>query len=251
MKIVIIGGTGLIGTQLVKNLSIQGHEVVAAAPSSGVNSLTGEGLEEVMEGADTVIDVSNSPSFESKAVLDFFTTSTKNLIASEKAAGVKNHVILSIVGIDRRGANDYFKAKLAQEDLVKASGLPYSILRSTQFFEFIGGIAESGLQDGELHVSPALFQPVASQDVVAALSGLAAASATNTTVEIAGPERMGMDELASRYLSLKGDSRKLVSDVAVGYFGAPADDTTLIPGANPIIGQHQYDQWVKAPGNLR
>lgn len=251
MKIVVIGGTGLIGTQLVKSLTAIGHEVIAASPSSGVNTITGEGLAEVLEGANVVVDVANSPSFEAKAVMEFFTTSNKNVLAAEKAAGVGHHVALSIVGVNREGANAYFLAKLAQENLIKESGIPYSILHATQFYEFVGGIADSGMVGEEIHVSPAIFQPVASEDVVAALTGITIAPPINATVEVAGPEKIGLDEIVRKYLAIKKDDRKVVTDPNAHYFGAAVTDQTLVPGNNPIIGHHFYEEWITLPGNLR
>lgn len=251
MKIVVIGGTGLIGSQLVRNLSTLGHEVIAASPSSGVNTITGEGLSNVLRDAQVVVNVANSPSFEAKAVMDFFTKSEKNLLQAEKTAGVAHHVILSIVGVDREGANPYFLAKLAQEQLVKDSGVPYSILHATQFYEFVGGIAESGLIGNEIHVSPAIFQPIASADVVDILTEIVVGPALNGTVEVAGPEKIGLDVIVRKYLALKKDGRILVSDSTTGYFGAAVNDLTLIPGPNPIIGHQFYDDWVRVPGNLK
>jgi len=251
MKIVVIGGTGLIGSQVVEVLNGFGHEVIAASPSSGVNTVTGEGLSEVLKGANVVVDVANSPSFEEKAVMEFFTVSEKNLLAAEKAAGVGHHVALSIVGVDREGANPYFLAKLAQENLIKASGIPYSILRATQFFEFVGGIAASGTVGEQIHVSPAVFQPIASSDVVGALSDLANKAPLNGTVEVAGPEKIGLDDIVKRYLDLKGDKREVLSDKDAYYFGAPVTDDTLTPGKDPIIGHYFYDEWIRIPGNLR
>lgn len=251
MKIVVIGGTGLIGSQVVSGLKDLGHEVVAASPSSGVNSITGEGLSEVLQDAEVVVDVPNSPSFEAAAVMDFFTTSEKNLLAAAKTAGVKHYVALSIVGVDRDGANPYFLAKLAQENLIKSAGIPYSLLRATQFYEFVGGIAASGTVGTEIHVSPAIFQPVASSDVVAALVDMANGSPLNGTAEVAGPDKIALDEIVKQYLKLKGDNREVQSDPGAFYFGAAVDDSTLVPGENPIIGRYSYTEWINIPGNLR
>lgn len=251
MKIVVIGGTGLIGSQLVKSLSKLGHEVIAASPSSGVNSITGEGLAAAFEAADAVVDVSNSPSFEKKAVMEFFTTSEGNIIAAAKAAGIGHVLALSIVGIDRDGANPYFLAKLAQEQLIRESGIPYSLLRATQFFEFVPAIAQSGGAGEEVYLSPALFQPLASADVVAALVNLVTAAPLNDIVEVAGPEKIGLDEIVRKYFSSKKEQRTVVSDSSAGYFGAPVDDQTLVPDQQPILGQYHYDEWISIPGNLR
>lgn len=251
MKIVVIGGTGLIGTKLVKSLNELGHEVVAASPGTGVNAVTGEGLAEALAGADVVVDVANSPSFEERAVLEFFETSGRNLMEAEKTAGVKHHVALSVVGTDRADANSYFKAKLVQEQLIKASGIDYSILHATQFFEFVGGIAQAGTVGDEIHVSPALFQPVASDDVVSALADIVVGVPLNGTVEVAGPEKIGLDEIVRKYLSLKGDDRQVVSDVHAPYFGAEINDQSLVPGDQPRIGKQNYESWVSTPGNLR
>lgn len=251
MKIVVIGGTGLIGTKLVKTLSEAGHEVLAASPGTGVNAITGEGLAEALTDAEVVVDVANSPSFEEKAVLDFFETSGRNLVAAEKIAGVKHHVALSVVGTDRSNANTYFLAKLAQEKLIKESGIPYSILHATQFFEFVGGIAQAGTVRDQIHVSPAQFQPVASDDVVAALADIAVGSPLNGATEVAGPEKIGLDEIVRQYLSLKNDNREVISDVHAPYFGAEINDQSLVPGDNPRIGKQTYADWIRKPGNLR
>ena len=251
MKIVVIGGTGLIGSQVVTGLKDLGHEVIAASPSSGVNTISGEGLSEVLQGAEVVVDVPNSPSFEEKAVMDFFTTSEKNLLAAAKLAGVKHLVALSIVGVDREGANPYFLAKLAQENLIKSSGISYSLLRATQFYEFVGGIAASGTVGDEIHVSPAVFQPVASSDVVAALVNIANSAPLNGTAEVAGPEKIALDEIVKQYLKLKGDTSVVITDPSAFYFGAAVNDSTLVPGENPIIGRYTYKEWINIPGNLR
>src|SRR5688572_19303611 len=200
MKIVVIGGSGLIGTKLVNRLRQNGHEVVAASPASGVNTITGEGLAEALAGAQVVVDVANSPSFEDKAVLEFFETSGRNLLAAEAAAGVKHHVALSVVGTDRLLESGYFRGKMAQEKLIKASKIPYTIVRSTQFFEFMGAIAQSGTVGQTAHLSPALFQPIASDDVADALADVALAAPANGTIEIAGPDQAPLDELVGRFL---------------------------------------------------
>lgn len=244
MKIVVIGGTGLIGSKLVNGLHERGHQAVAAAPSTGVNSITREGLAETMDGADVVVDVANAPSWEDQAVLDFFETSTRNLLAAGKAAGVKHHVVLSIVGSERLPDNGYFRAKVAQEALVKDSGLPYTVLRATQFFEFVEGIAQAGTVGDEIHLSPALFQPLAADDVVTALLDVALAPAANATLEVAGPEALPMDELVRRFLRLRGDNRKVVADVHARYFGAELDDRALTPGSGARLGTIRFEDWL-------
>ena len=244
MKIVVIGGTGLIGTKLCNNLRELGHEAIPAAPNTGVNTITGEGLKEVLQGADVVVDVANSPSFEDQAVLEFFQTSGRNLLAAEKAAGVKHHVALSVVGTDRKPGNGYFRAKLAQEQLIKESGVPYSLLRATQFFEFVEGIVQSFAVGEEFCVSPALIQPIASDDVVAALADVVLAAPVNGTVEVGGPEAMPIDELARRFLRATGDSRKVLPDVHARYFGAVLDDQSLVPGKSPRLGAICFEDWI-------
>lgn len=251
MKIVVIGGTGLIGTKLVKTLSKAGHEVLAASPGTGVNAVTGEGLNEALKGAEVVVDVANSPSFEQKAVLEFFETSGRNLIIAELIAGVKHHVALSVVGTDRPNANIYFQAKLVQEKLIKESGIPYSILHATQFFEFVGGIAQAGIQGDQIHVSPAQFQPIASDDVVVALADITLGSPLNRATEVAGPEKIGLDEIVRQYLELKNDTRKVITDIHAPYFGAEINDQSLVPGDHPQLGQETYANWIRKPGNLR
>ncbi|MBB3975609.1 uncharacterized protein YbjT (DUF2867 family) [Rhizobium azooxidifex] len=244
MKIVVIGGTGLIGSKLVKHLRDGGHEVVAAAPGTGVNTITREGLAEAMDKAQVVVDVANAPVWEDKAVLEFFEASGRNLMAAEAAAGVRHHVALSIVGSERLPDNGYFRAKVAQEDLIKASGIPYTILRATQFFEFVGGIAQSATTGEEIRLSPALIQPIASDDVAAALADVAVAPPLNGTVEVAGPEAIPLDELVRRFLRLTQDPRKVVPDVHARYFGAVLDDQSLTPGRNPRIGANRFDDWL-------
>jgi len=244
MKIVVIGGTGLIGSKLVKNLRERGHDALAAAPSTGVNSITREGLAEAMHGAKIVVDVANAPSWEDQAVLEFFETSSRNLLAAEAAAGVCHHVALSIVGSERLPDNGYFRAKVAQENIIKASGIPYSILRATQFFEFVGGIAHSATVGEEIRLSPALIQPLASDDVVAALADVALATPVNGTVEVAGPEAMPLDELVRRFLRATEDTRKVVPDVHARYFGDVLDDQSLTPGRNPRLGAIHFEDWL-------
>ncbi|CAN7741593.1 SDR family oxidoreductase [Ensifer adhaerens] len=244
MKIVVIGGTGLIGSKLVKNLRERGHDVLPASPNTGVNTITREGLAGAMDGAEIVVDVANAPVWEDKAVLEFFETSGRNLLAAEAAAGVRHHVALSIVGSERLPDNGYFRAKIAQENLIKASGIPYTILRATQFFEFVGGIAQSADVDGEIRLSPALFQPIASDDVAAALTDVALAPPINGTVEVAGPEAVPLDELVRRFLKAKHDTRKVVPDVHARYFGAVLNDQSLTPGDNPRLGTIHFEDWL-------
>jgi len=244
MKIVIIGGSGLIGKKLVKNLRQRGHEVVAASPSSGVNTLTGEGLAEALAGASVVVDVANSPSFEDKAVLEFFETSGRNLLAAEAAAGVGHHIALSVVGTDRLLASGYFRAKMAQENLIKASAIPYTIVRATQFFEFVGAIAQSATEGQTVRLPPALMQPIVSDDVADALAEIAVAEPLNATVELAGPEPIQMDELVRRYLSANRDARKVTTDVHAGYFGTAVNDQSLIPGDHPRVGPTRFEDWL-------
>ncbi len=244
MKIVVIGGSGLIGTKLVNNLRQRGHEVVAASPSSGVNTLTGEGLAEALAGAQVVVDVANSPSFEDKAVLEFFETSGRNLLAAEAAAGVGHHVALSVVGTDRLLASGYFRAKMAQENLIKASPIPYTIVRATQFFEFVGSIAQSATDGQTVRLPPALMQPIVSDDVAAALADIAVEQPLNGTVELAGPEPIRLDELVRRFLSANRDARKVTTDVHARYFGIAVNDQSLTPGDNPRIGPTRFEDWL-------
>jgi uncharacterized protein YbjT (DUF2867 family) len=244
MKIVIIGGTGLIGSKLTTALRGRGHEVVAASPDTGVNTLTGAGLAEALAGARIVVDVANSPSFEDKAVLEFFETSGRNLLAAEKTAGVQHHVALSVVGTERLQASGYFRAKLAQEKLIKASSVPYTIVHSTQFFEFMGGIVRSSAKGEAIHLSTALMQPIASDDVVAAMANVVLSAPVNGTVEIAGPERVRMSEIVQRYLQEMDDSRTVVADPKALYFGALLNDESLVPGAGVGIGPTRFESWL-------
>jgi uncharacterized protein YbjT (DUF2867 family) len=244
MKIVVIGGTGLIGTKLVNNLRHRGQEVVAASPSSGVNSFTGEGLAEALTGAQVVIDVANAPSWEDKAVLEFFETAGRNLLAAEAATGVRHHVALSIVGADRLPASGYLRAKVAQENLIKKSGIPFTIVRSTQFFEFAKGIVESATEGQTVRLSPALFQPIAADDVATALTGLALAKPLNDAIEIAGPEPIRMDEFGRRFLSATRDPRKVTTDAHARYFGTELNDQSLTPGDNTRIGPTRFEEWL-------
>jgi uncharacterized protein YbjT (DUF2867 family) len=244
MKIVVIGGSGLIGSNVVNRLRQKGHDVVAASPKSGVNSITREGLAEAMSGAQVVVDVANSPSWEAAAVLAFFETSTRNQLAAEAAAGVGLHLALSIVACERSPDNGYFRAKKAQEDLIKASGRPYTILRATQFFEFVGGILESGAKGDTIRLSPALFQPVAADDVAAALADLVVAAPVNGTVEVAGADAAPLDEFARQYLTAKGDRRKVIADVHARYFGSELDDQSLTPAGKARIGAVRFADWL-------
>lgn len=247
MKIVVIGGTGRIGSRLVQKLAAKGHEAVAAAPSSGVNTLTGEGLAEALKDAQVVVDVANSPTFDEKPATEFFETSARNIFAAEKAAGVKHHVALSVVGTERPLGIGYFRAKLVQEKLIKASGIPYTILHSTQFFEFIDGIIQSSIVNGAIHVSPALVQPIAADDVAKALADLALAPPLNGTVEVAGPDACSLDKFARTYLAAKNDPRQVIADVHARYFGAELDDTSLMPGAHPRFGSTSFEDWLGLP----
>jgi uncharacterized protein YbjT (DUF2867 family) len=244
MKIVVIGGSGLIGTNLVNRLRQSGHQVVAASPSSGVNTITREGLAEALSGAHVVVDVANSPSFEDKAVLEFFETSGRNLLAAEKAAGVGHHVALSVVGTERNPASGYMRAKVAQESLIKSSGMPYTILQSTQFFEFVGPIVQSGVDGDAIRLSPALVQPVASDDVAAVLADLAVGVPVNGTVEVAGPDKFPLDALARQYLAAKGDKRQVIADVHARYFGTELNDKSLTPGNHPRLGATRFEDWL-------
>ena len=245
MKIVVIGGTGLIGSKALPILRQAGHEVVAASPRSGVNSITGEGLKEAMGGAQVVIDLANSPSFEDKAVLEFFETSGRNLHAAEAATGVGHHVALSIVGIDRTPENGYFRAKVAQEKLIEASGIPYTIIRSTQFLEFLGGIAASSADGNTLRVSPGLFQPIAADDVAAIVADVALAAPANGIVEIAGPERAPFNEIIARYLKAIGDPREVVRDPQARYFGGLVEEHSLVPLGEARHGRIGIDEWLR------
>jgi len=245
MKIVIIGGTGLIGSKTVDRLRKRGHEVIAASPNTGVNTITGEGLAAALAGAEVVVDLANSPSFEDRAVLEFFETSGRNLFAAEKTAGVKHHIALSVVGTERLQESGYFRGKLAQERLIKASGVPYTIVHSTQFMEFLSGIAQSGTVGDKVHLSPAYVQPIASDDVADAMTDVTLAAPVNTTIEIAGPERFRLTELVARYLKAMGDPRKVEPDPQAPYFGALLEDGSLVSDNNPRLGQITFEQWFK------
>ena len=244
MKIVVIGGSGLIGSKLVKRLRQKGHEVLAASPNSGVNTITGEGLAEALAGAQVVVDLANSPSFEDRAVMEFFQTSGRNLLAAEAKAGVKHHIALSVVGTDRLPDSGYLRAKLAQESLIKASGIPYTIVRSTQFFEFVGGIAKSSTEGQTVRLSPAKLQPIMSDDVADAVADVTLGKPVNGTIEIAGPERIRLDDLVGRYLRATKDPRQVVTDVHARYFGTELNDQSLTPGDNPRIAPTRFDDWL-------
>jgi uncharacterized protein YbjT (DUF2867 family) len=244
MKIVVIGGTGLIGTKVVSNLRQRGHEVVAAAPSSGVNTITGEGLADALAGAQVVVDVANAPSWEDKAVLEFFEKSGRNLLAAETAAGVGHHVALSVVGTERLLASGYFRAKLAQENLIKTSSIPYTIVRATQFFEFVGGIAQAATEGQTVRVPAAMMQPIVSEDVAAVMADTALAKPLNGMIEVAGPDRIRQDELVRQFLSATGDPRTVVTDESALYSGIALNDQSLTPGDNPILGPTRFEDWL-------
>lgn len=244
MKIIVIGGSGLIGKKLVKNLRQQGHEVVAASPSSGVNAVTGEGLAQVLAGAQVVVDVANSPSFEDKAVLEFFEKSGRNLLSAEAAAGVRHHVALSVVGTDRLLAGGYFRAKMAQENLIKASPVPYTIVRATQFFEFVDSIAQSATEGQTVRLPPVLMQPIVSDDVAAVMAEVAVEEPLNGTIDLAGPEPIRLDELVRKFLSAKRDARTVTTDARAGYFGIPVNDQSLTPDDHPRLGPTRFEDWL-------
>jgi uncharacterized protein YbjT (DUF2867 family) len=245
MKIVVIGGTGLIGSKTVAILRQGGHEVVAASPNTGVNTISGEGLEAAMAGTQVVVDLANSPSFEDRAVLEFFETSGRNLLAAEIAARVQYHVALSIVGTDRTPDNGYFRAKVAQEKLIEASGIPYTIIRATQFFEFLGAIAASSAEGNRVRVSPGLFQPIAADDVAAIVADVALAAPRRGIIEIAGPDRAPFNEIVARYLNVAGDPREVVSDPEARYFGGRVEEQSLVPLGEARLGSIGLDEWLR------
>jgi uncharacterized protein YbjT (DUF2867 family) len=249
MKIVVIGGTGLIGKKVVTNLRQRGHEVVAASPSSGVNTVTGEGLAQALTDAQVVVDVANAPSWEDNAVLAFFDTSGRNLLAAEAVAGVGHHVALSVVGTDRLLASGYFRAKMAQEKLIKASPIPYTIVRATQFFEFVGGIAQSATEGQTVRLPPVLMQPIAADDVAAAVADVALAKPLNGTLEVAGPEPIRQDELVRQFLTATGDARTVITDRKGLYYGTEVNDQSLTPGDTPRIGPTRFKDWLR--GSIR
>ncbi len=248
MKIVVIGGRGLIGGKLVELLRERGHDVLAASRATGVDTLTGSGLAEALAGTDVAVDVANSPSFEDRAVLEFFETAGRNIRAAEEAAGVGHHVALSVVGTDRLQASGYFRAKLAQESLIKGASVPYTIVRATQFFEFVGAIADAAAQGDEVRVSRALMQPIAADDVAAILADVASSAPLRGTLDIAGPEPIRMDELVRRFLAARGDARQVVTDEAAGYFGTPVDDRSLTPQGEARLGATRFEEWLGRAG---
>jgi len=245
MKILVIGGTGLIGSKTVPILRQSGHEVVPASPNTGVNTITGEGLKEAMAGTQVVIDLANSPSFEDKAVLEFFQTAGRNLLGAEAGAGVRHHVALSIVGTDRTPDNGYFRAKVAQEKLIEASGIPYTVIRSTQFMEFLGGIAASGAEGSVVRISPGLFQPIAADDVAAIVADVALGAPRRGIIEIAGPERAPFSDIVARYLKATGDPRTVVSDPEARYFGGRVEERSLVPLGEARLGRIGLDEWLR------
>jgi uncharacterized protein YbjT (DUF2867 family) len=244
MKIVVIGGTGLIGSKLVKKLREHGHEAVAAAPNTGVNTLTGEGLPEVLKEASVVVDVSNSPSWEDAAVLNFFETSTRNLLTYEAAAGIRHHVALSVVGTERLAESGYFRAKIAQEKLIKESSIPYSIVHATQFFEFLKGLADISVVGGKVRLPPVLFQPMAADDVASAVGRVAVGPPVNGITEIGGPEQFRLDELVRRHLATLKDPREVIADPTARYSGAQIGERTLVPDNNARLGETRFDTWL-------
>lgn len=244
MKVVVIGGTGLIGKKVVTDLRQLGHEALAASPSSGVNTVTGEGLAQALAGAQVVVDVANARSWEDHAVLAFFESSGRNLLAAEATAGIGHHVALSVVGTDRLLASGYFRAKLAQEQLIQASSIPYTIVRATQFFEFVGGIAQSATEGQTVRVPPVLMQPIAAKDVAAAVAEAALAEPRNGTVELAGPEPIRQDDLVRRFLKATGDARTVIANPQALYFGISVNDQSLMPGAHPRLGSTRFEDWL-------
>jgi uncharacterized protein YbjT (DUF2867 family) len=248
MKLVIIGGTGLIGSKLVTALREHGHEAVAAAPNTGVNTLTGEGVAQALHGASVVVDVSNSPSFEEAAVMEFFTTSTRNLLAAAAAAGVTHYVALSVVGTERIPGSPYLRAKNAQEQMIKASGIPYTIVHATQFFEFINRIADEATDGTTVRLPPVLFQPMAADDVAKAVGKIAVGTPVNATVDVAGPEQFRFDELIRQSLGSRHDPRSVVADPHARYFGAELDEGSLVPAGEARLGEIRFAQWLGQPG---
>ena len=244
MKIVVIGGSGLIGSKLVPKLREQGHEAVAASPSSGVNSITGEGVAEALKGATVVVDVTNSPSWEDAAVMEFFETSTRNLLTYGAAAGVKHHVALSVVGTERLLTSGFFRAKMAQENLIQGSSNPYTIIRATQFFEFVKGIADFSTEGNKVRLPLALIQPMAADDVASAVGRVATGSPVNGTVEVGGPEKFRLDELARQFLAAHKDPREVVADPHARYYGVELSERTLLPGDDARLGETRFKTWL-------
>ena len=251
MKIVVVGGSGLIGSKLVEKLRDAGHDVLAASPRSGVDTITGAGLAAALAGARVVIDVSNAPAWDDAAVMDFFRTSARNISSAETAAGVSHHVLLSVVGTERLQDSGYFRAKLAQEEAVRAAPVPHTILRATQFFEFIGRIADSSSDGKTVRLAPVLIQPEAADDVAATLADVALSPAANRTVELAGPESFRLDELVARVLNAKNDPRRVIPDVHARYFGVELDDHSLTPGDNPRIAPTRFEDWLRSTTDAR
>ena len=251
MKIVVIGGSGLIGSKLVPKLRERGHEAVAASPDSGVNSITGEGLAEAMKGASVVVDVSNAPSWEDSAVMKFFETATRNLLSYEAAAGVGHHVALSVVGSERMLESGYFRAKIAQENLIKSSSIPYSIVRATQFFEFVNGIADFSTDGNKVRLPTALIQPMAADDIAGAVGRVATGSPVNGTVEVGGPEKFRLDELVRRGLAAWNDPREVVADPHARYYGTELSERTLLPGDDARLGETRFETWLTLPAAKR
>ena len=244
MKIVVIGGTGLIGSKLVGKLRENGHQAVPASLDSGVNTLTGEGLAEALEGAEVVVDVTNSPSFEDEAVMQFFETSTRNILDAEEAAGVRHHVALSVVGTERLAESGYFRAKIAQEKLIKESSIPYSIVHATQFFEFINGIVDAATDGNKVHLAPVQIQPMAAEDVASAVAGISVGSPVNGIVEVGGPQRFSLDELGRLDLVARHDPREVVTDPDARYFGAKLGEHTLVPGDDASLAETRFEDWL-------
>jgi uncharacterized protein YbjT (DUF2867 family) len=247
MKIVVIGGSGLIGSKVVKNLTGQGREIIAASPKTGVDATTGQGLAENLAGAEVVVDVSNSPNWEDAAVMAFFENSGRNLARAEKEAGVRHHVALSVVGTERLQESGYFRAKLAQEKLIKASGIPYTIVRATQFMEFLGAIADTGTEQKRVRLPKVSFQPIAAEDVAKAVADAALAPPVNGTIEVAGPEKQPMSDFIARYLKATKDPREVAGDPQALYYGVHVDDRSLVPGGDPHLGKIRFDDWVRQP----
>ncbi len=247
MKIVVIGGTGLIGSKVITRLREQGHDAVAAAPNTGVNTITGEGLVEVLKGASVVVDVSNSPSLEGPAALSFFETSTRNLLAAEAQAGVRHHVALSVVGTERLSESGYMRAKIAQETLIRRSSIPFSIVHATQFFEFVKSIAAAATDGNQVRLAPVLFQPMAAEDVASAVARIAVGKPVNGITEIGGPEQFRFDEFIRRGLKAQKDPREVVTDPQARYFGATLTERTLVPGEGAQLGEIRFDDWLRQP----